>query len=480
MNNVPSDLNFSQIYHGMIGRDFITAFNGNFNICNTQILYLLGEMIYRVKSSNIKEFKLENNVVYYTTDEEEPKTWKAVDITAWGNISGNINDQVDLKQALDSKAALSSFNTLNNLVNTINSNLSSLTATVETAQASINDNANDIADILTELAKKVSSTNIIAIRMTGDKFEWSPDNINWYSHEVSDTMPWGNLTGNIADQTDLQAIINTLNTNISNLDTGLSTLSSSLENLTNTVTSLSSSVSTNTQDIEDINESIKTIQSTLTSIQNTMVNQDTFDSHVNNTDNPHQVTKAQVGLGSVDNTADIDKPISTPQQQYVDNAVTSGIEGLTGSGDIVRNLSNITDFGIMSTNNYFNNLAAYSSEALVFVNDYVNLELAQSYITLTGTSATDEDTNALFEYSVSLSSNTYTYTIKNTSTSTRVIKNLTYKIDFTGGSSNMSNNTLSETLASEGTHQFTVNSEKTVSKTVLIILYEEVSSTGDN
>ncbi len=28
-------------------------------------------------------------------------------------------------------------------------------------------------------------------------------------------------------------------------------------------------------------------------------------------DNPHQVTKAQVGLGSVDNTSDADKPIST-------------------------------------------------------------------------------------------------------------------------------------------------------------------------
>lgn len=34
-------------------------------------------------------------------------------------------------------------------------------------------------------------------------------------------------------------------------------------------------------------------------------------SHVGNTSNPHAVTKAQVGLGNVNNTADIDKPIST-------------------------------------------------------------------------------------------------------------------------------------------------------------------------
>ena len=37
--------------------------------------------------------------------------------------------------------------------------------------------------------------------------------------------------------------------------------------------------------------------------------------HTGNTQNPHQVTKAQVGLGNVDNTSDADKPVSTAQQQ---------------------------------------------------------------------------------------------------------------------------------------------------------------------
>lgn len=35
--------------------------------------------------------------------------------------------------------------------------------------------------------------------------------------------------------------------------------------------------------------------------------------HINNTSNPHKVTKQQVGLGSVDNTSDADKPVSTAQ-----------------------------------------------------------------------------------------------------------------------------------------------------------------------
>lgn len=36
--------------------------------------------------------------------------------------------------------------------------------------------------------------------------------------------------------------------------------------------------------------------------------------HINNKSNPHGVTKAQVGLGNVDNTSDADKPISTATQ----------------------------------------------------------------------------------------------------------------------------------------------------------------------
>jgi len=36
--------------------------------------------------------------------------------------------------------------------------------------------------------------------------------------------------------------------------------------------------------------------------------------HVNNTGNPHSVTADQVGLGSVNNTSDADKPVSTAQQ----------------------------------------------------------------------------------------------------------------------------------------------------------------------
>lgn len=42
--------------------------------------------------------------------------------------------------------------------------------------------------------------------------------------------------------------------------------------------------------------------------------------HINNFDNPHKTTKNQIQLGNVDNTSDVDKPVSTAQQKAIDDA----------------------------------------------------------------------------------------------------------------------------------------------------------------
>ena len=62
--------------------------------------------------------------------------------------------------------------------------------------------------------------------------------------------------------------------------------------------------------------------------------------HEARNDNPHGVTKEQVGLGNVDNTADMDKPVSTLQQAELDkklnNAANGGIANnlTTNSSDV--------------------------------------------------------------------------------------------------------------------------------------------------
>lgn len=50
------------------------------------------------------------------------------------------------------------------------------------------------------------------------------------------------------------------------------------------------------------------------------VNKDYVDVHITNLSNPHQVNKVQIGLGNVDNTSDINKPVSTLQQAAIDSA----------------------------------------------------------------------------------------------------------------------------------------------------------------
>lgn len=48
-----------------------------------------------------------------------------------------------------------------------------------------------------------------------------------------------------------------------------------------------------------------------TDLQNEFISRDIeFQKHITDLENPHQVTKSQLGLGNVDNTADVDKPIS--------------------------------------------------------------------------------------------------------------------------------------------------------------------------
>jgi len=77
---------------------------------------------------------------------------------------------------------------------------------------------------------------------------------------------------------------------------------------------------TGTQTASTIND----FQSSVTANTNVAANT----AHAANTANPHAVTKAQVGLGSVDNTSDASKPVSTAQQ----TAINLKVDKITGKG----------------------------------------------------------------------------------------------------------------------------------------------------
>lgn len=82
--------------------------------------------------------------------------------------------------------------------------------------------------------------------------------------------------------------------------------------------------------------------------------QTNLETHINNKSNPHEVNKAQVGLGNVDNTSDANKPISTATQ----NALNSKFNASDGNA-LKQRVDNIpeliaTDITVDSDNDSVN------------------------------------------------------------------------------------------------------------------------------
>lgn len=68
------------------------------------------------------------------------------------------------------------------------------------------------------------------------------------------------------------------------------------------------------------------------------VARDAIGNHKSDTSNPHNVTPAQIGLDNVDNTSDLDKPISTAVQKAIDSkadktVATTSADGLMSAED---------------------------------------------------------------------------------------------------------------------------------------------------
>ena len=424
MNEVPETLDFSKIYHGMMGRDFIVAFNGNFLKVDENLIYLLGEMIYRIKSSDIKEFRVENEVVQYTTDNE---TWHPVDITQWGNIQGSLADQTDLKEALDSKAALTTVTQLSSLVNAINRNLTSLQGVVDVANQNINTNTNNIVDILTTLESKVTSTTIKAIRLSENTFQWSPDGETWYQQEIVRSIPWGNLTGNWEDQSDIYQVITLLRRDLTTLQGTVSTLNSTLSTTVSGLAAAVQRLDTDEANIADLQTRVGDLETAVNNISTNFATKAEFNEHKNDQNNPHNVTAEQLGLENVDNTADIDKPISDPQQTYIQEYIANLLESMHLDNAVINN-GNVSGLAITNENDYFENIDAYIN-SLVLVSNEIDDSYTVAKITLEGINNSVTDLN--FTIANSIVDNKLVYTITNAYEQTNMqaaLNNITLRI----------------------------------------------------
>lgn len=102
-----------------------------------------------------------------------------------------------------------------------------------------------------------------------------------------------------------------------NLDSTVTGLANEITNRTNAINSLRTELKTY------IDEVVGNTDTDLTALE-TKVNQ-----HIANKSNPHGVTKAQVGLGNADNTSDANKPVSTAQASAIADAKAAGTAAQT-------------------------------------------------------------------------------------------------------------------------------------------------------
>lgn len=101
--------------------------------------------------------------------------------------------------------------------------------------------------------------------------------------------------------------------------------------LDNTATGLANEITDRTNAINSLRTELKTYVDGLISDTGTDLTalETKVNNHIANKSNPHTVTKAQVGLGNVNNTSDADKPVSTAQAAAIANAKAAGTAAQT-------------------------------------------------------------------------------------------------------------------------------------------------------
>ena len=117
-----------------------------------------------------------------------------------------------------------------------------------------------------------------------------------------------------------------------------------------------------------------------------------YEAHIESTNNPHEVTKAQVGLGNVDNTSDLNKPVSTATQTALNgkqNTLTFDNTPTAGSSNPVTSagIKSAIDAAVSSVYRYKGSVATYADlpSTGLTAGDVYNVEATGDNYAWTGT-----------------------------------------------------------------------------------------------
>ena len=170
-------------------------------------------------------------------------------------------------------------------------------------------------------------------------------------------------------------------------------------------------------DADDINETATRgwLTSTLKAVYDAAVtwistNGTNLINHLSNTSNPHNTTKSQVGLGNVDNTSDANKPVSTAQQTAIDakeNSIAAGTTSQYWRGDKSWQTLDKSAVGLGNVDNTSDVNKPISTATQTALNLKADATEVLRYINVVDSSAITGTTGATYIRSVLIPANTF-------------------------------------------------------------------------
>lgn len=267
------------------------------------------------------------------------------DHTALSNIGTNTHDQIDTHIASTSNphGVTKSQVGLSNVDNTSDLNkpistatqialdlkidesregqalgIATLDATGKVPASQLPSYVDDVVEVASFLALPATGeTSKIYITLDNNKtYRWSGS--VYVEVSASSDPVWGSITGTLSNQSDLQtALSGKANITHTHVSADITDFNESVDDRVNSLIVAGSNISATYDDLANT----LTIASTVsvitdhTALSNIGTNSHAdIDSHISSTSNPHSVTKSQVGLSNVDNTSDLNKPVSTATQ----------------------------------------------------------------------------------------------------------------------------------------------------------------------
>jgi len=361
---------------------------------------------------------------------------------SWGSITGTLSAQTDLQTALNGKAGTSHTHAESDIIGLV-SDLAGKAATVHThAQSDVTGLVSALAgkeptitsgttaqyyrgdksfqtldktavglgnvDNTSDANKPVSTATTTALSgkqatlVSGTNIKTVNGNTLLGSGDItiSGSVAWGNVTGTLSAQTDLNSALSGKEPTITSGTTSQYYRGDkSFQTLDKTAVGLA-----NVDNTSDANKPVSTATSTALSGKEPTISAGTTSQYWRGDKSFQTLDKTAVGLANVDNTSDANKPVSTATQTALNakqNALTLTTTGTSGAATLVGSTLNIPQYtggGGGGLSRSINSISTNTTGAASASTDYVYICTA----TLTFTLPTAV-------------SNTNRYTVKNAS-----------------------------------------------------------------